>query len=117
MDKKINTNFFTTKKGIIVMTVVGYILQWALLLLLSETFLGALTYVFAIPCVILGWSYLRTSWLQQWLITIREKYYGGYFVIKFFLAIILGLIIAPYQLAKIIAERISDRSSEKGGHA
>ena len=104
MEKK---NFFATNSGKAVVIIVGYIVILGLMLLCSELELTAPLYVIAAVCVFFGWKFLNriTPSMFLWL-----SFTGWivYFLVKLFLSVVVGVFVAPFQIAKMIANLISE---------
>ena len=104
MDKK---NFFATNSGKAVIIIIGYIVILGLMILCSEFNLEIPLYIIAAVCVFFGWRFLNmiTPSMFLWL-----SFTGWivYFLIKLFLSVAIGVFVAPFQIAKMIANLISE---------
>ena len=104
MDKK---NFFATNSGKAVVIIIGYIVILGLMLLFIELGYTVPMYIIAAVCVFFGWKFLNriTPSMFLWL-----SFTGWivYFFVKLFLSVAVGVFVAPFQIAKMIANLIGE---------
>ncbi len=98
-------SFFKGTGGRVVITIIFAVIIWGLVLCGAAAEIPEITAVLAIVCAFFGWRVLNAiqpamflwmSWVG-WLF---------YFAIKFFLAVVIGLFVAPFSLGKTISDKI-----------
>lgn len=100
------TNFFATKSGKAVVIIIGYIVILGLMLLFNALNIQAAMYVVAAVCVFFGWKFLNRITPDVFLVL---SIWGWilFFFIKLLLSVVVGVFVAPYQIAKMIANAVS----------
>ena len=99
-------DFLISPAGRIVITVVGMILIYGIIMIALESNSSFVLGVTLLTCTFFGWSALNKItprifiWMSitGWLI---------YFLIKGLLAVTIGVFVAPFQISKVLAEYIN----------
>lgn len=111
MNKDSVLKFLTSSIGRWVLTLFFALIIWGTLFGVANSGSDAGIMIFFGVCGIFGWKalnkvqpsmFLWLSW-AGWLI---------YFAIKFILSVLIGVVVAPYQIGKFIAEKISEIAAE-----
>lgn len=100
--------FLSSPIGRIVMICFFAVVICTLLVLAVQTNVDVLIYAVAIVCGFFGWRALSkiTANLFLWM---SWTGWIAYFIIKGFLALAIGLVVAPFQISKMICNTISSR--------
>lgn len=100
-------NFLASPSGKVAMIVGFYAIILCLIALAVNINAGYLTMIIGVACAIPAWKFLNKITPNIFLIMPL----GGwilYFVIKGALALLIGVFVAPFSLAKIIAEKVQE---------
>lgn len=98
-------SFLATKTGKYVMTFVFALVLFALLFLAVESDVDAFMFIVVLACAVCGWRalnritpsiFLWMSWVG-WVI---------YFILKGFLSVVIGIVVAPFQIAAVISDAV-----------
>ena len=97
--------FFATNAGYFVLVVFFYVVIFGITFLLSmnKSYIG---HAVALPCAFFGWRVLNRFQPRVFLFM---SLFGWilYFIIKFLIAAAIGMFVAPFLIARWIADRIS----------
>ncbi len=111
-EKKSLKEFLCTNTGFLVLVIAAYVIDVALMAIIGAfaptetgTVWGIIALIIATAWTIFGWKSLSVIQPNIFLIMPLVGWII-YFVIKGFLSIIVGIFVAPYQIAKIIRNQL-----------
>ena len=102
-------NFISSPGGKVLLIVVMYILffaiEFALLNVVTQMESGVLIFVWWIVMGIFGWQMLKGIQPNMFVIG-TTNFWIAYFIIKAVIAALIGIFVAPYYVSTLIIERI-----------
>lgn len=99
--------FLASKTGRAVITVVFVILIFGILMWAIESGNVAISVIAFIVCAVFGWKALNRITPDIFLV-MSITGWAIYFFVKGMLSIFIGVFVAPFQIAKMISNAISD---------
>ena len=99
--------FLASTLGRIVLTIVMTILLFGIFLLVAHFEIQFMIYIIAAVCTYFGWKALNFITPNIFLIMPIAGWII-YFVIKFIVALAIGVFVAPFQIGKAISQKISE---------
>ncbi len=103
--------FFSSILGRVTVTVVGAIIIYGILFWALESNNTTIMCITLLSCAVFGWKALNKITPNIFLIG-TTNFWIGYFLIKGFLSIMIGGLIAPFQIAKMISNKLAQPSTE-----
>jgi len=99
-------DFLISPTGRIVITVVGMILIYGIIMMALDSNSSFVLGVTLLICTVFGWSALNkiTPRIFIWM---SLTGWVVYFLIKGLLAVTIGVFVAPFQISKVLAEYIN----------
>ena len=101
-------NFFATTMGRIVITVISALIVYGILIIGLNSQSNAVLFITLLVCGVFGWKALNKITPQMFLFLPI----GGwiiYFLIKALLSCLIGGIIAPFQIGKMVSNAVSNK--------
>jgi len=103
-----NSNFFATKAGKAVIIILGYLIIFGLIMLCINIEVGMP--IIAVISIFFGWRFLNRITPDMFLFLSCTGWIV-YFMVKLFLSAAVGLFVAPFHIARLIANIVSDTVS------
>ncbi len=103
--------FFTSFFGRLVITVIGIVVIYGILMAALASNHTAIMVITWVICAVLGWRALNKITPNLFLIG-NMNFWIMYFLIKGIIAICIGALIAPFQISKIISDKIAESLSK-----
>lgn len=100
-------NFLTSKTGYYGMIALLYLIIWGIMVALTSCDATVMAFIYIAIYSYFGWGALNKITPNIFLFTPIIGWVI-YFVVKFVLAIIIGMFVAPFQIAKKITSAIQD---------
>ncbi len=110
MNSKVK-EFFTSFIGRLTITVVGMVLIYGILMAALASSSQVVLLITWSVCAIFGWRALNRITPNIFLIG-TMNFWLLYFLIKGLLALLLGALIAPFQIAKMISNALAESMHE-----
>ncbi len=104
--------FFTSTLGRVTVTIVSAIIIYGIMLISLESDSTVVLSITALTCVIFGWRALNKITPNIFLIG-TMKFWLFYYLIKGVLSVFVGVFVAPFQIAKMISDKLSQSMSQQ----
>lgn len=106
-DKKTIRDFLLSKIGRFVMIVLGYVIILGIIYVGIVSGTQFLYWIMVLLCGYFGWRALNRITPDMFLIMSIGKW-GIYYLVKGILSICIGVFVAPYQISKMIVNKLSN---------
>lgn len=107
-DKKTIRDFLLSKIGRIIMIIAGYFIIFGIIYAGIVNGADAVYGIMILLCGFFGWRALNRITPDMFLIMSIGKW-GIYYLVKGILSVCIGVFVAPYQISKMIVNKISNR--------
>lgn len=106
-EKKTIKDFLVSKLGRIIMIIAGYFIIFAIIYAGFVSRADTVYGILALLCGFFGWRALNRITPNMFLIMSIGKW-GIYYLVKGILSVCIGVFVAPYQISKMIVNKISN---------
>ena len=105
-------DFLLSKGGFIGMIVILYAVIWGIMVALTATHSTVLAFIYIALFTYFGWQALNKI-TPEMFVWMPLKGWIIYFVVKFILSLVVGMFVAPFQIAKKITNAIQKGISDE----
>ncbi len=103
--------FFTSTLGRITITAVSALIIYGILVIALQSNSQVVLFITLAVCAIFGWKALNRITPNIFIIG-TTNFWLGYFLIKGLLSMLIGALIAPFQIGKMISDKLSETMVE-----
>lgn len=107
-DKKTFRDFLLSKIGRFIIIAIGYAVIFGIIYVGIVSGADIVYWIMILLCGFFGWRALNRITPNMFLIMSIGKW-GIYYLVKGLLSICVGVFVAPYQISKMIVNKISNR--------